>query len=215
MNIGVRLKKIRSIRNMTLAGVAEMVGKTEATIQRYESGDIVNLKLDIIEKLAEVYKVSPAYLMGWETETPMTFKHEYKYFPISIAAGLPVDIDTIMEKDVESIILPDDIMGKWAGSSDIIIMRVNGESMNKSIPNTSLIAVKQVNVDTLKDNDIVVFSNGYDYSVKRFYNDKENYRFIFKPDSYDKGFTDYIVPYAKAQELKLHGKVVVYIVVED
>ncbi|WP_319007174.1 helix-turn-helix domain-containing protein, partial [Bacillus thuringiensis] len=65
MDVGKRLKQIRLKRNLTLAEVGERINKTEATMQRYESGNIKNLKADTIEELARVYEVSPAYIMGW------------------------------------------------------------------------------------------------------------------------------------------------------
>ncbi|MEK5528482.1 XRE family transcriptional regulator [Viridibacillus sp. FSL R5-0468] len=215
MNVGDRLKKVRNIRNLRLAEVAEMVDKTEATIQRYESGNIKNLKLDIIESLAEIYRVSPAYLMGWESESPITFSHEYTYYPVSVAAGLPNSIDCVLENEIEKIILPDEMMGKWAGANDVFILKANGESMNKFISNGSLIAVKCTPLNEFKNGDIVVFSYDNDYSVKRFINDKVNSRFIFRPESTDEVFSDYIVTYDNADSLKIHGKVILYITVFD
>lgn len=215
MNVGDRLKKVRNIRNLTLAEVAEMVGKTEATIQRYESGNIINLKLDIIESLADIYKVSPAYIMGWETENPTTFSHEYNYYPVTIAAGLPNSVDCVTENEVESIILPDELMGKWAGNDDLFILKINGESMNKIISNKSLIAVKCIPINQLTNNDIVVFSHDNSYSVKRFINDVDNHRFIFRPESNDEVFTDYVIPYEESNNLVIHGKVVMYVTTVD
>src|SRR5699024_3741694 len=68
-------------------------------------------------------------------------------------------------------------MGKWAGSKGIMVLNVNGDSMDKIIPDGSLIAVKPVGLTELKNGDIVVFSNGYEYSVKRLqYHGKKNKR---------------------------------------
>ena len=62
-----RIKKLRVTNNLTLKTVAEYVDVTEATMQRYESGNgIKTVTYEIIEKLAGYYKCSPAYLMGWE-----------------------------------------------------------------------------------------------------------------------------------------------------
>lgn len=51
--------------NLTLEDVARYVGVNAATVLRWESGEIKNLRRDKIAKLAAVLKVSPAYLMGW------------------------------------------------------------------------------------------------------------------------------------------------------
>ena len=60
-----RIKLMRQKRNMTLAYVAECLGIKEATMQRYESGEIKNIKHETITKLADIFNCSPAFLMGW------------------------------------------------------------------------------------------------------------------------------------------------------
>lgn len=216
MDVGKRIKRIRELRNKTLAEVADYLGVTEATVQRYESGNIKNLKLDTITKIAEFLNVNPSYLMGWtDVAEDIITAHKYEYYPTSISAGWLVREEPVNEYQVETIKIPDHIMGKWAGHEDIKIMRINGESMNNVIPDRSLIAVKPVEFSNLKNGDIVVFNKDYEYSTKRFYNDKENKRFIFKPDSSYPIFTDHIIEYENADDLIIEGKVVLYIVELD
>jgi len=64
MNLGERLKKLREMRNLTLEEVGNHIGVNKATVQRYESGNI-DIKRHIAIKLAEIFKVSPTYIMGW------------------------------------------------------------------------------------------------------------------------------------------------------
>ena len=61
-----RIKEMRIKNGLTLAYVAELLGIKEATMQRYESGEIKNIKHESIVKLAEIFNCSPSYLMGWE-----------------------------------------------------------------------------------------------------------------------------------------------------
>jgi transcriptional regulator with XRE-family HTH domain len=61
-----RIKERRLALEMTLMEVANKLGVKEATMQRYESGEIKNVKHETIVKLAEIFDCSPAYLMGWE-----------------------------------------------------------------------------------------------------------------------------------------------------
>lgn len=63
-----RIKTRRLALNLTLQDVAEFLGVKEATAQRYESGEIKNIKHDTIASLAELFKCSPSYLMGWTDE---------------------------------------------------------------------------------------------------------------------------------------------------
>ncbi|MEJ8306631.1 helix-turn-helix transcriptional regulator [Saccharibacillus sacchari] len=65
-SINQRIKSRRLALGLTLAEVAERLGVKEATTQRYESGEIKNIKHETIAALAEILKCSPAYIMGWE-----------------------------------------------------------------------------------------------------------------------------------------------------
>lgn len=66
MELKDNIKKYRLLNSMTLEDVAEKVGVSRQTIQKYESGVISNIPSDKIEKIAKALKVSPGILMGWE-----------------------------------------------------------------------------------------------------------------------------------------------------
>ncbi len=70
MTIKDRLKNRRSELDMTLEEVAQTVGVTRATIQKYENGIISNIPSDKIELLAKALKTTPGYLMGWDIPNP-------------------------------------------------------------------------------------------------------------------------------------------------
>ena len=71
-----RIKEMRIKRGYTLAYVADKLGIKEATMQRYESGEIKNIKHETIVRLAEIFNCSPSYLMGWETTTNEEVSYE-------------------------------------------------------------------------------------------------------------------------------------------
>lgn len=60
-----RIKEMRKRKGLTLLEVAEYLGVQEATVQRYESGNIKNLKIETISKLADLFGCDPQYLVGW------------------------------------------------------------------------------------------------------------------------------------------------------
>lgn len=64
MNIGEKLKIRRKELNLTMLQVAKKVGVSEATVSRWESGDIANMRRDKIVSLANALKVSPDFIMG-------------------------------------------------------------------------------------------------------------------------------------------------------
>lgn len=138
--------------------------------------------------------------------------NKYPLYP-AISAGVPVEIDGITEKEVEKISIPDYLMGKWAGNSDIYFTKTNGDSMNIIMPHDTLIAVKSIELYDLKDNDIVVYRKNGEYAVKRFFKDGD--RLIFKPDSTDNRFTDDVINVNDMDDLTISGKVVMWNVVVD
>ena len=60
------LKERRVELGYTMKELANLVGVSEATVSRWESGDIANMRRDRIAKLAQALKISPAVIMGWE-----------------------------------------------------------------------------------------------------------------------------------------------------
>lgn len=214
MNIGERIRQRRKELKYSVDYVAEKLGKNRATIYRYESDEIENMPIDVIKDLAKVLNTSPAYLMGWtDIKEDLDTSHKYLYFDTAVSAGLPNDIEALTENDVDTIKLPDSIMGKWAGHEDIFITRINGDSMNNIMEDGSLIAVKPIELSQLKNNDIVVYKFDNEYAVKRFF--KDGNKIIFRPDSKDPTFTDLVINLdnlSDDQDLIIKGKVVLYIV---
>lgn len=62
--MGEILKELRTERGLTQEEVGKIIGVQKAAIQKYEKGDVKNLKRSAIRKLSEFYNVSPTYLMG-------------------------------------------------------------------------------------------------------------------------------------------------------
>ena len=75
--IGKRIKERRLQLGLTLLEVAEFLGVKEATVQRYESGEIRNIKHETVQKLSQILLCSPQYLMGWEEKELPTSNEEF------------------------------------------------------------------------------------------------------------------------------------------
>ncbi len=76
MDIGKRIKDRRKELGLNAETVAEKIGVSPATIYRYESADILNMGIDKVELIAEALYTTPAYLMGWTDEQPLTEKEQ-------------------------------------------------------------------------------------------------------------------------------------------
>ena len=65
-SIGILLRKSRTEISFTQRQATNQVGVTEATVSRWESGDIDNMRRDKIAGLANALKVSLLLIMGIE-----------------------------------------------------------------------------------------------------------------------------------------------------
>lgn len=148
-----RIRERRIALNLTLLDVANLIGVKEATAQRYESGEIKNIKHETIVELAKVFKCSPQYLMGWSNKLNEPLDDNVSALPTdhvfmrplydSVAAGLgvpavnqivsyiPTYINNVSEKD------------------KYIWVRVEGDSMFPKIENGDKILIRlQDSVDS-------------------------------------------------------------------
>lgn len=65
-SLNIKLKERRNALHLTLLQIANQLNVTEATVQRYESGEIKNIKYETIIKLSEILHCTPSYLLGWD-----------------------------------------------------------------------------------------------------------------------------------------------------
>jgi len=148
-----RIKERRIALNLTLLDVANLIGVKEATAQRYESGEIKNIKHETIVELAKIFKCSPQYLMGWSDKLNEPLDDNVSALPTdhvfmrplynSVAAGfgvpavnqivsyIPTYINNVFEKD------------------KYIWVRVEGDSMFPKIEDGDKILIRlQESVDS-------------------------------------------------------------------
>lgn len=62
--VGERIELRRKQLGLTLDDIAREIGVAKSTIQRYESGNIENIKLPVIEAIANFMSVNPSWLCG-------------------------------------------------------------------------------------------------------------------------------------------------------
>ena len=204
--IGSKIKHFRKKGKITQEELGKKIGVKNNTISAYERGAI-STDQDVLFKLADALDISINDLFP---DTVVSVNNHvinnYTYFPTAISAGLPLNIEAITNAD--KITLPDNVMGKYAGHKDIIVMRINGDSMNKIMPDESLIAVKPTTLDNLHNGDIVVFSENGEYSVKHY--NRYGDALVFKPNSTNTKHKEQ--EYSVSDDITIHGKVVMYIV---
>lgn len=165
-NLSTVLRRRRKELGLTLLQVAEAVGVTEATVQRWESGNIKSVRHKNIGKLADVLKVSPATLMGWDNVSvilpgnvmPL---HISKQVPLigEIACGTPI----LAEENITDYVdLPGHIRADYA-------LTCKGDSMvNAGIRDGDVVYIRQQSV---VDNGQIaaVLVGDEEATLKRFY----------------------------------------------
>lgn len=65
MNKGAKIKERRKFLRLTLKEVAAAVGVAEATVQRWESGNIESIRADRITKLSSILQLPVEEVTGW------------------------------------------------------------------------------------------------------------------------------------------------------
>lgn len=78
MEIRDILKSRRLQLGLTLSDVAEKVGVSKATVSRWESGNIANMKRNRIVALANVLEISPSVIMGLRPKDEKSKNRESK-----------------------------------------------------------------------------------------------------------------------------------------
>ena len=68
VNIGKLIHDRRIELGLTMKELGEKCDVSEATISRYESGNIKNMRRDVVAALAKALNMSPRSLMGWDEE---------------------------------------------------------------------------------------------------------------------------------------------------
>lgn len=59
MNAGTVIKKLRREKGMTQNELAELLKVSKASVQKYEQGDVQNLKAEMLRKLCLLFDVPP------------------------------------------------------------------------------------------------------------------------------------------------------------
>ncbi len=66
--VGNNIKKYRKEKNLTLKDLANRVDLTEATVQKYEAGNIKKIDVELLKKLSDALGVLPENLTDWDKE---------------------------------------------------------------------------------------------------------------------------------------------------
>lgn len=186
MSLSTVLKSRRKELGLTLNDIAKHMGVSEATVQRWESGNIKSLRQGRVAKLADILNVTPAHLMGWEDNNQLPTNaipyHTTGMAPVlgRIPAGAPL----LAKDDIEGYEPVD-----ASDPSNYYWLRVQGDSMiNAGINSGDLVLI---HVQNYAENGQIVACrvNGDEATLKRYREQKAS--ILLMPENPD--YEPYVV----------------------
>ena len=167
MNIQNLIKNRRKELGLTLLDIANACGVSEATVSRWESGDIVNMKRSRIAQLANVLKISPSMLIhdDYDVQTNLNPIIKPKVPVLGVVpCGEPIEaIEDIIEwidvvpsqaKNHFGLIAKGDSMAPFILDGDILVVK------HSPVVDSGKIAIVKVNGDEATCKRLVINGSG-------------------------------------------------------
>lgn len=200
MVFGERIKKLRLDHQWTQEYVCNKLNISSGALSRYETGMYEPKSLELVNDFANLFGVTTDYLLGKDDNNNESQRLFYMC-PVygSISAGIP----NWAEECIEGRIPIDPVLFNIINPEEHFFLRVNGESMNKEVPNGSYALIHKQ--DIVEDGEIaVVLVNGYEATLKKF--SRQGEFIVLEPMSTDESFKVQI--YDKNTPIKILGKYV-------
>ena len=209
MLLNDKLKARRIELGLTMLDVAKSVGVSEATISRWESGDIGNMRRDKIALYAKALKTSPLFIMGIGNDTDEEENIFDKYdnlspiklkkFPMlgEIACGEPIWAN----EDRESYVMADmDINADFC-------LTAKGDSMiNARIYDGDIVFIRKMPIVNNGDIAAVIIEN--EATLKRLYYYPDKNKLILNPEN--PSFEPLVYTNEELNTIRILGKAVYF-----
>ena len=73
--MGARIREKRRELDLTLEELGEKLGVQKSAISKWEKGEVLNIKREYISKMAGIFGVSPAWLMGLDNASDVSITY--------------------------------------------------------------------------------------------------------------------------------------------
>lgn len=204
---GYKIAEARIAKGWSQQELADKMETTQQTIQRYESG-ARDIKSSVLIKLSSVLDVTISYLLGLENASiPNNSTVDVPSYG-SIAAGTPIEMVEV--KDSQPV--PLKVHERFPKA---FLLKVEGESMNRILPNGSYALVDPDQKETISGKPYAVCVNGYDATIKRVRRLNNGFELI--PDSNDPTYVPTVYNYNEpgTEPVTIIGRVVYYVLPFD
>ena len=133
------IKARRKELGITLEEICDYVGVSKATVQRWETGSISNMRRDRIKKLSEILQLDPHQLIadssGEETAVP---QNAFVKRPVlgTVAAGVPITAQ-------QDILGWEEVPSQWTQNDTLFGLKLKGDSMEPRMAQGDIVIVKK------------------------------------------------------------------------
>ncbi|MGL4662643.1 MAG: LexA family protein [Culicoidibacterales bacterium] len=201
--IAKNIKRYRIKSKLTQAELGLLLDKGESTISMWESG-AREPKMKTLERVASVLKVSISDLIGSPISPQITNPDQSaNNIPVYgfTAAGTPIEALEVIQGSIE---VPQQLIAQY-GIDNLAALKVDGDSMNKIIPDGAIAVVAKN--QTISNGEIaVVYYDGYNATLKTVYKTAEN--LLLEPASYNPENKPLIINSANQADVSFFGKLV-------
>lgn len=196
---GERIKKLRKEKGLTQEQLGKLLGVKKSAIAKYENNRVENLKKETIQKLSEIFEVSPSYFLGIEDHDQPIITNSITiplYNDISCGTGIFVD-DNIDEY----IALPESLLSL---NKEYFCQYASGDSMiGENINPGDLFVFEKCN--QIRNGEIGCFTIEDNIATcKKFYRDNKNQCIILQPANPD--YNPIIINNNNQNEFRIIGK---------
>ncbi|MCK8627297.1 LexA family protein [Fructobacillus cardui] len=192
MDFGNELRQMRKSKGLTIGQLSAYTGLNSGFISQVETGKRNTPKIETLDRIAKGLRISHEEILKMAgifdtipNELPISSTPSTVSIPIygRISAGYPEGA----KEDIEGNIKIDDELIERYGKNNLIGLRVNGESMNKVVPNGAVAILAKVDLCEITNGDICgVIIDGESATLKHVYRYPDRIR--FEPDSWLSNF---------------------------
>lgn len=195
MNLGSYIKSLRIRSGYTQEQLGKLIGVQRAAVQKWECGRVCNLRRETINRLAEIFNVSPSVFFDIEDETLSSVSIPVLGY---VRAGKPIEA-------VEEIISYEEISRDMSHQGEYFALSVKGDSMEPKISEGDIVIVRRQQTVENGEYAVVLVGNN-DATVKKFYRLDNGIKLISTNPSYDPFF--YTIEEVDTLPVEVIGKVV-------
>ncbi|WP_101773482.1 helix-turn-helix domain-containing protein [Peptostreptococcus faecalis] len=209
--MGNRIKEMRLKLGLTQEELGNIVGVQRAAINKYEAGQVENMKRSTIKKLSDIFKVEVDWLLAFDE-----YEHTLEYNAPTKTFHEKLNEENIPKnKELDEKKLPNVFLDEYGGKKTLTTLKNTSESMNKEIPNGSWIVIDKEysRVNRLQNKDLVLVKLEGVYEIRRvlLYGDKV----VLRPNSAEDRYIDIVVNGSEHIDYKVMGKIITAIIRQD